>query len=416
MKKINNCEVENCIPTLSSCVEWNGGDIESLGVCAGESINLIIWEILNKLENIAGDDLSKFDIDSLIEVCNSKSPDSTSLISILNLLKQNDICLKDYINVLSEKINEISTDSNVSVNLKCFADIDNLGNVLSISRDQLDQLVIDQLCSIKSNIDSINGSIITIKSDIDSIKQTIDTSDEVSTCINPSYLSLPEQIKNTSTALCDLVSSTGTPSEIDAARIEINHTNAIKTGGNGFTLDPTNLADHYLNLILEFNRLLARVSIIENTCCKTDCSSLLIDFNATFDSDSSEVTLDFSPSTIPNGFFDNGTSITITDKNGVSVNYTTNGITIPYIVTYTGSYPNRIQTINSLTLSIDGLASGKLFVSFKNNFVFKNEEDEEILTCSDCSGKDINYVNSACCTITNVGEDVVTLTVRTCSS
>ncbi len=83
MKKLNNCVVENCIPTPSSCVEWNGGDIEYLGICNGDSLNNIIWEIIAKLEDLAGEDISSFDIDTLLDICNKKAPLEINLISIL---------------------------------------------------------------------------------------------------------------------------------------------------------------------------------------------------------------------------------------------------------------------------------------------------------------------------------------------
>ena len=73
-KKVNNCNTDNCIETQSSCTIWNGGDIDYLGICNGQSINNVVWEIVTKLEDIAGDDLSSFDIDSLLDICNQKAP------------------------------------------------------------------------------------------------------------------------------------------------------------------------------------------------------------------------------------------------------------------------------------------------------------------------------------------------------
>lgn len=72
MKKVTNCVVENCIPTPSSCVEWNGGDIEYLGICNGDSLNNLVMEIVGKLQDIAGEDLSQFDIESLADICVKK--------------------------------------------------------------------------------------------------------------------------------------------------------------------------------------------------------------------------------------------------------------------------------------------------------------------------------------------------------
>src|SRR5688572_23835991 len=122
MKKLNKCVVENCIPTPASCVEWNGGDIKALGICNGEPLTNVIWEIINKLEDITGDDLSSYDIDTLLDICNTKAPLEINLLSILNVLKSNQVCLKDYIDTLNTKLDELSQSSGVKVNLKCYAD------------------------------------------------------------------------------------------------------------------------------------------------------------------------------------------------------------------------------------------------------------------------------------------------------
>ena len=131
MNRVKNCEVENCIPTPSSCVTWNGGDIEYLGICDGDSLNNITVEIVSKLQEIAGEDLSQFDIDSLTDICNQRAPNEITVLSVLNLIKANQICLKDFIDTLSEQLNSLLSNSGVSVNLKCYADFDNLGNSLS---------------------------------------------------------------------------------------------------------------------------------------------------------------------------------------------------------------------------------------------------------------------------------------------
>ncbi len=112
MKKLNNCVVENCIPTPSSCVEWNGGDIEYLGICDGDSLNNLLWEVINKLEEIAGEDLSSFDIDSLLDICNQTAPQEITILNILNVLKNNQICLKDFIDTLTEQLAELLNTQN----------------------------------------------------------------------------------------------------------------------------------------------------------------------------------------------------------------------------------------------------------------------------------------------------------------
>ena len=94
MKKVKSCETENCIPTPSSCIQWNGGDIDFLGICNGDWLNNILWEIITKLQEVAGEDLSGFDIDSILDLCSQKAPQEVNLLSILNVLRKNQICMK----------------------------------------------------------------------------------------------------------------------------------------------------------------------------------------------------------------------------------------------------------------------------------------------------------------------------------
>src|SRR5688572_3493496 len=215
MKKVNNCETENCIPTISSCVEWNGGTIEFLGICDGDSLNTLMWEVITKLEEIAGDDLSEFDIDGLLDICNQQAPLEVTIISILNIIKNNQICLKDFIDTLNERLNELFENTGVTVNLKCYAQFDNLGNSLSITRESLDQLIIDNLCDQKLRIETLEGKVISLQSQIDNINSNV-TVDELSfgTCINASELPTSTQVINSALAFCDLETATGDSTDI----------------------------------------------------------------------------------------------------------------------------------------------------------------------------------------------------------
>src|SRR4051812_40770161 len=111
MKSSKDCVVKNCIPTPSGCVEWDGGDISFLGVCNGDSINTLFFEIVKKLQSIAGEDLSGFDLDSLLDICNLKAPAEVSLINILNVIKSTQVCLKDYVDGISEQLANLLNES-----------------------------------------------------------------------------------------------------------------------------------------------------------------------------------------------------------------------------------------------------------------------------------------------------------------
>jgi len=319
MKKVTNCVVENCIPTPSSCVEWNGGDIEYLGICNGDSLNNLVMEIVGKLQDIAGEDLSQFDIESLADICSQKAPNEVTLLGILNLLKNTNICLKDYVTTLQTQISELSNEKKVNVDLKCFADFDNLGNALSITRDQLDQLVINQLCSQKSRLDSIEGELIIIKNELGNTTYSVQEPSFPIACLGLSENVTSEQVKKIAEDYCDFKDTTGTQAEL------ISSFSAVPTYPSEVTANPNyinsaaNLADHFNNLLLAYKNLLDRVVFMEENCCAASCDDISLGFTATFSEDNGELLILFSwgaGTSIPAGFTDKGSIGTITDKDG----------------------------------------------------------------------------------------------------
>lgn len=327
MKKLENCQVENCIPSPTSCSEWNGGDIPSLGICNGEPLNDVVWEIINKIEDIAGDDLSKFDIDALLDICSQKAPLELNLLSILNVLKENNICLKDYIDTLNDKINELSSSQGVKVDLKCYADFDNLGNALSITRDQLDQLVINNLCNHKLKIEFLEGKVVTLQSQIDNIDLTATVEEPIfGTCINPTLLPTSSQVLSISAELCDLETALGAPTDISVAlALTPGDLNAEFGLITGWTLVPAHFMQHYGNTILELENIRQRLKTIEATCCAVTCDDIELGFTAVFNEDNTGIIIKFTSgagTSIPAGFTDAGSTGVLTDKNGVTETFT----------------------------------------------------------------------------------------------
>lgn len=325
MKKLN-CLVENCIPTPSSCTEWNGGEIEYLGICNGESLNNLLWEIINKLQDLAGVDLSSIDLDTLLDICNQKAPLEVNLITIITILKENQICLKDYIDTLNDKINEINQSKNINVNLKCFSDFDNLGNALSITREQLDQLVIDTLCNHKGRLDTVEGKITNLQNQVNNLNLNT-TVDELSfsTCIDPIIKPTSSQVISVAQELCNLEIALGKPSQIAVAlsktAADVNTEFGLITGWN---LTPANMAQNYGNLLLEVEALRQRIILIETNCCAVSCDDVKVGFSVVMNDDMTGVILRFTSgagTSIPNGFIDAGSTVTITDIDGNTVEY-----------------------------------------------------------------------------------------------
>lgn len=404
MKKLQNCIVENCIPTPASCVQWNGGDIEFLGICNGEWLTTVVWEIITKLQELAGEDLSSFDIDDMLDICNQKRPLEVNLVSILTLLKNNDICLKDYIDTLNDKINELSAQQGVNVNLKCYADFDNVGNALSITREQLDQLVIDKLCAHETRLNTLDGKIIGLQSQIDDIANDTTVEElDFPTCINGNTLPTSTQVINTSQALCDLRDATGLPIDIAAAIAKYPATWNAKFGPllAGWLLNPDNQADVINNLILLIAKMDERLTLIENTCCAPACDKIKIGIQFIMNDDDT-VDMVFSSGAgtyIPPGFEDCGTTITFTDKNGVEFS--------PSLATTPIEQDGTVSGVN-----VASLATGTIKVNVKTKFCLYDEFGTLITTCQDCFSTE--FENTAgCCVLTNTSAESNTIIYRT---
>ena len=397
MKKVQNCVVENCIPTPSSCVQWNGGQIEYLGICNGDSLNNIIWEIITKLQEIAGNDLSSFDIDTILDICNQRAPLEINLISILTLIRDNQVCLKDYIDTLNDKINELSKSENVDVNLKCFSDFDNLGNILSITRSQLDQFVIDTLCNHKDRIENIEGSLVVLQNQINNIDIN-PTVNELSfgTCLDSTIKPTSSQVITTANEVCNIENSIGTPSEVAIA--------LSKTPGDlntefglipGWDLTPSNWAENYGNLLLEVQNLRTRLNFIEDNCCALSCDDVKVGFSVVMNEDSTGVILRFTAgagTNIPSGFTDIGSTVTITDIDG-------NSVDANIIISNNAEEEVIITGLNLL-----GDLDVNVTVRMSNGSI----------TCEKCVSRKIKLPGCNSCTIT--ATDTVTIMYKICTS
>lgn len=399
MKKLQSCEPDNCIPVASSCITWNGGDVEYLGVCNGDPLNTLLWEVITKLEDITGEDLASFDIDSLVEVCNQKAPLEVTILSILNILKNNDICLKDYILTLQEAIAELQNDSSINVNLKCLADFDNLGNNLTLTRDQLDQKVIDTLCDHRTRIETLEGTVVDLQTQINDIENTSTVEElEFATCVNASVLPTSTQVINTSNSLCELKDETGTGAEIVSA---LSNTPSIfltpeYMSLTGWIASPSNLAENYNNLLVAFNYVIGRIDLIEDNCCAPSCANVKLGISAVYNEDNTGVLIKFTAGAgtdIPSGFLDIGSTIVITDVDGNTETFITSGVDL-------------IANNAEIEVSITGLnLTGDLTISIDANM------SNGTLTCSKCLGKTIKKATCDFCTICASGAEDTSLVI-----
>lgn len=388
MKTIKNCIVENCIPTPSSCVEWNGGDIEYLGICNGDSLNNLVWEVVNKIKAIAGEDISQFDIDGLLDICGQKAPQEVTLISILTLIRENQICLKDFIDTLNDKLTELFQDSDIDVNLRCYAELDNMGNALQITRAELDQLIIDNLCAQQSRIDTLEGKVTGLQSQINNLENNT-TVDELNfaTCVDATVKPTSSQVITLATAHCDLETATGSPAHIASALAKTSADFNTEFGLiAGWDLTPSDWAENYGNLLLAFNNLLSRVKFMEENCCALTCKDVELGFTAIFNEDRDGIIIKFTSGAgtyIPSGFEDEGSEGTIKDMDG-------------NVETFTLEIANNYE----VEVPISGLnLNGDLLINITAVL------GTGTLTCQKCLSKTVKSSTCGYCEITATGSD-----------
>lgn len=317
-----------------------------------------------------------------------------NLYQILNILKNNQVCLKDFIDTLSQQIADLSDISQVNVNLKCYANFDNQGNSLQITRDQLDQLVIDQLCSHEDRLDTIEGTLINIQEQINDLSNDTTVSElNISTCVDPVIKPTSSQVISVANAHCDLEDATGTSADISTAlsNTPSEFSDPYYVAKPNWIVSPGNLADNYNNLLIAFQDLLDRVTFMENNCCAVTCDEVKVNFSAFFNEDNDGIILSFtsgSGTNIPSGFIDIGSTIVITDIDGNVEQFNTSA---PNLIANNAQIEIPITLLNrrgDLTINVTPVISNGT------------------LTCQKCITK-ILKVSGSCdfCTITNTGTE-----------
>lgn len=355
MKSVNKCAPDNCIPTNTSCSNWNGGDIDYLGICNGDPLNNLVWELIAKLKEITEDDLSNYNIDSLLEICNSRAPNETSLLNILNVLRDNQICLKDLIDGLVETVSELLNINQVNVNLSCLGTqyVDNLGNQATLTPDQFNQILVNLACNHRDRLNSLDGTVLNLQVQIDAINNDNSiTEPNISTCIDPIQKPTSSQVQSVASRVCNNEEAIGSVSDIASA---LSNTPSTDTERYGLTpnwiINPQDWSENYSNLLLKVANLEERIIFMEENCCKATCKDLELGFSVEMNGTNDGLILTFNTSTgtnIPTGFTDKGSHGTVTDIDGNSFVFSLN-ITDTYFI----ELPlTSVNTNGELTISI----------------------------------------------------------------
>lgn len=402
--KQKNKEEFNCVKSFPQCIQWNLGDIPSLGISNGDYLDELVYAIVEKLCTCCGDiDVSTLSLQCIYDKIRQgeQSVPNPTLLTVLQLLIDNDCMLADLIANLQDQINDINSDTNLVLNLKCLAELDSYGNPLPYDLKSVLQKLINEICDLKDQVADLYVIVGDLQNQINAIDVTPFELPVITTCISP-LRRLDLSVGDVATSLCSIRSSIGTEAQISGAMAnQCSNFNDQFGSIVGWIPFPVNLAQSYSNLELAFCNVLNRLIAIESTCCAPTCDKIKIGFTADFDTENEEVTLNFTfgaGNDIPSGFTDCGTTLRITDKNGLFVDFTS---------------LNIAQNATVGPLNISGLASGLLSFNFKTKFCLSDNNDQVIVTCQDCVEKTVDYNSDDCCTVTNTGVSAITVIYST---
>lgn len=384
---------ETCASTSSNCVVWQGPDLPCLSLCTGDSITDVMFKLSTAFCEFKDEfDFSDVDISCIFDACIGCPDPEKTLRNILTLLIAKVCELKDLIDDIN-----VSPTVNfpvLEVNLGCLAVTDGSGNILNDdTNEEIVQSIIDQVCDNKSDIALLDSRVDDHEDRITVLENESDPAipQVTSDCLFLGSKDIDEAFELLDADYCAEKDAIGDVSDIGSAIAQQCDLPAL-IGNPDFIVSPTNLAESFSNLWLAYCNLLDRVTSIENTCCKPTCDDIKIGFSTVFNQDSS-VTLLFNAgtgTTIPAGWEDCGSILTITDAAGNSISVS---------LTIVNNYTSPDIDLTSFTSGND--------LTFTLDVKMCNADAG--ITCQKCVSKTVKYLSTGCCEYCNssTSEEVV---------
>lgn len=399
----------DCAPISSNCVTWLGEDIPCLGIKHGDSISTLVAIIANKVCEISvPQDLSKLSLEGLLSICNQVEPVSLTLVSVLQLMIDNNVCLKDLIDAINERLNNLEGNSSLTLILNCLGTEDEFGNPVEIDENTLLQLLIDNICQLKSDIADINIKIVDLQTQINNIVITPEIIEpNITTCLDPISAPTSEHIETVATEICSIRTDVGTTANVqNALAKQVSDLDAKYITNPDWILSTqvNNLSKLINNLLVLALDHEERITNIENNCCALTCDHVTIGFSVAPNEMYNGLVLNFGNihgTFIPSGFTDCGSKVTIIDADGTIVGPVL--IQIRNDDLEDGPYEVEIN-VSALRLNAD------LTVNVESKFCNGS------LVCVKCNSKKFSFFNSGCpaCALLNdneTGDIVITYTL-----
>ena len=395
--KNKNIKDFGCVKSFPQCIQWNLGDIEVLGIKNGDYLDEIVWAIACKIKELSDPlDVSSVSIQCILDKLDATEPATKTIQTILQLLIDNECKLKDLIDALQEQLN--GNSATLVLNLRCLAENDAYGNPLPYNEQSVLQMLINELCDLKTTVIYLSGKVIDLQNQIDNL--TVYTEPLLTSCLY-SNIPLSQSTVILTNDYCGYKTKIGSVSQVNSAIAKQCGTlNTLFSTNPNFIQTPSALAETVNNQWITICNLLDRLSAIEQTCCAPSCDKIKLGFTYSYDYDTKELTLSFTSGSgtfIPSGFVDCGSEFTIKGCNG------------DVLLTSIQPIENDADLIFQLP---SGVCVNNLTVSIKTKFCLSDADNNVIMTCRDCFTKAIT-IQGECCTLTNPNEFEVFLTYET---
>lgn len=352
MKPLNRDSNEGCIKSASTCIVWSGKDLTCLGICNGDCLDKVIYEMATQICFLL-DQLSVTEYD--LSCFNLQNCAPKDFIGLLQLII-NKICALE--GVSNPQTSSTITPSGLPgasgrfggfdspiVNIApCFYFNDpNTGDqVVTLPLTNYITLIGNTFCELLAangqtvtGLQQQAGRIGTLERTVSALQNAPVLLPTITpACVLPST-STPINIvlQALEAQFCAVVGALGSPNNLFSAiasqPANLNIANALGAQGGrmdsipGWVPSVSNISDSLNNLWLTVADLRSAVTNIQLNCCPTACSGVAVSLQATLPSENTLVL--FFTGAVPQGLLEcnnAGTLFTIADQSGHILNVT----------------------------------------------------------------------------------------------
>lgn len=333
MIKSSSSDINPCgNGTTSECVTWQGDDIECLGIEKGQLLSVTVKNVADEVCTLMDDlDLSDLDLKCVFDICISCPEPEKTVRSVFELLI-NKVCdIDEIVDTLSTATSTGSDPIILMASCFQFTDVD--GDLItSLPHSTYTKRIANQVCQILLDLSSLQDDVQNLENTVNDLQEQIndlDTSipDVTSDCLFVGTKSIDDAWDLLDQAFCQLRTSVGLPTDINIAisrQSNCEDINATLNTEEGWQNNPANAAESLANLWIAFCNVWGRVTTIEDNCCKVGCSDVTVGFAVALNQERNEATIRFTSgagTSIPDGFEDGGSTLTVTDQSGNSEDF-----------------------------------------------------------------------------------------------